>query len=85
MSWYACTAPKCESILNDSKSLHIRPSITDLGGGFQVRRLLPSEQCKSVGPFVFFDEMGPAVYEAGAGFDVRPHPHIGIATVSKKR
>lgn len=51
-------------------------------GGFHVRRLLPQAQCRSVGPFVFFDHMGPARFAAGVGVDVRPHPHIGLATVT---
>jgi redox-sensitive bicupin YhaK (pirin superfamily) len=51
-------------------------------GGFHVRRLLPQIQCRSVGPFVFFDHMGPARFPAGKGVDVRPHPHIGLATVT---
>lgn len=51
-------------------------------GGFHVRRLLPQIQCRSVGPFVFFDHMGPARFPAGMGVDVRPHPHIGLATVT---
>jgi hypothetical protein len=51
-------------------------------GGFHVRRLLPQIQCRSVGPFVFFDHMGPARFPAGRGVDVRPHPHIGLATVT---
>lgn len=51
-------------------------------GGFQVRRLLPGHPIRMVGPFIFFDHMGPAVFPAGAGVDVRPHPHIGLATVT---
>ena len=51
-------------------------------GGFLVRRLLPQLECRSVGPFVFFDHMGPARFAAGQGVDVRPHPHIGLATVT---
>jgi hypothetical protein len=51
-------------------------------GGFQVRRVLPSGRQRAVGPFVFFDEMGPAAFAPGAGLDVRPHPHIGLATVT---
>jgi len=51
-------------------------------GGFHVRRLLPQLQCRSLGPFVFFDHMGPARFAAGEGVDVRPHPHIGLATVT---
>ncbi|MBF6023659.1 pirin family protein [Lysobacter niastensis] len=60
----------------------ITPRIHDLGGGFQVRRAVPSIQARSVGPFVFVDHMGPAVFEPGRGIDVRPHPHIGLATVT---
>lgn len=54
----------------------------DLGGGFTVRRLLPALQCRSVGPFIFFDHFGPVTVEPSAEYDVRPHPHIGLATVS---
>jgi redox-sensitive bicupin YhaK (pirin superfamily) len=59
----------------------IAPRVHDLGG-FQVRRAVPSLQARSVGPFVFVDHMGPAVFEPGRGIDVRPHPHIGLATVT---
>ncbi len=51
-------------------------------GGFSVRRVLPAFQRRSVGPFVFFDEMGPAEFPPGEGINVRPHPHIGLATVT---
>lgn len=51
-------------------------------GGFEVRRALPSVRRRMVGPFVFLDQMGPAMLRAGQGLDVRPHPHIGIATVT---
>ncbi|KAB7646395.1 pirin family protein [Polymorphobacter fuscus] len=51
-------------------------------GGFSVSRVLPAPQRRSLGPFVFFDEMGPADFAAGQGIDVRPHPHIGLATVT---
>jgi redox-sensitive bicupin YhaK (pirin superfamily) len=60
----------------------IEPRSRDLGDGFFVRRALPSIQRRSIGPFVFFDQMGPADFRAGAGLDVRPHPHIGLATVT---
>jgi redox-sensitive bicupin YhaK (pirin superfamily) len=60
----------------------IVPRTRDLGEGFEVRRVLPSAQHPTVGPFVFFDQMGPTVLRAGAGLDVRPHPHIGLATVT---
>lgn len=59
----------------------INPKIRDLGG-FQVRRLLPTTALRSVGPWVFFDHMGPASFSPGPGLNVRPHPHIGIATVT---
>ncbi|MFC5570725.1 pirin family protein [Lysobacter yangpyeongensis] len=62
-------------------SLIIAPRVHDLGG-FQVRRAVPSLQARSVGPFVFVDHMGPATFDAGRGVDVRPHPHIGLATVT---
>jgi len=51
-------------------------------GGFSVRRVLPAGRLQTVGPFIFFDHMGPAVFAPGAGVDVRPHPHIGLATVT---
>jgi redox-sensitive bicupin YhaK (pirin superfamily) len=54
----------------------------DLGGGFTVRRLLPAARQRSVGPFVFFDHFGPALEQPGVNHDVRPHPHIGLATVT---
>jgi redox-sensitive bicupin YhaK (pirin superfamily) len=54
----------------------------DLGGGFMVRRLLPAAAKRSVGPFVFFDHFGPATEHPGRVHDVRPHPHIGLATVT---
>ena len=57
------------------------PRSADLGG-FVVHRALPSAQSRMVGPFIFFDHMGPAVFKAGTGVDVRPHPHIGLATVT---
>ncbi len=61
--------------------LIIEPRPTDLGD-FEVRRVLPFRNRRMVGPFVFFDHMGPAVFAPGTGIDVRPHPHIGLATVT---
>src|ERR671934_301150 len=58
------------------------PAVRDLGEGFKVRRVLPTVQRRMVGPFVFLDEMGPVTLPAGSGLDVRPHPHIGLATVT---
>ena len=60
----------------------IEGKLHDLGDGFTVRRLLPQLQARHVGPLVFFDHMGPAHFAAGKGIDVRPHPHIGLATVT---
>lgn len=54
----------------------------DLGGGFSVRRVLPAIARRMVGPFAFFDHMGPVALEPGRGMDVRPHPHINLATVT---
>jgi redox-sensitive bicupin YhaK (pirin superfamily) len=59
----------------------IVPRTADLGG-FNVHRALPSAQTRMVGPFIFFDHFGPAEFRSGQGIDVRPHPHIGLATVS---
>jgi redox-sensitive bicupin YhaK (pirin superfamily) len=60
----------------------LMPHEKDLGGGFKVRRLLPSAQRQAVGPFVFFDHFGPITAHPGDNHDVRPHPHIGLATVT---
>ncbi|HEY8567742.1 pirin family protein [Microbulbifer sp.] len=65
----------------DALELIIEPQEKDLGG-FSVRRVLPTRERKMVGPWIFFDHMGPADFPAGTGIDVRPHPHIGIATVT---
>lgn len=54
----------------------------DLGGGFIVRRLLPNAKRQAIGPFVFLDHFGPFTVEPGSNHDVRPHPHIGLATVT---
>lgn len=61
--------------------LILEPKEKDLGG-FTVRRLLPTKELRSVGPFVFFDHLGPVVFPPGKGVDVRPHPHIGLATIT---
>lgn len=63
-------------------SPHIIPRAHDLGGGFTVRRVLPSVQRQAIGPFVFFDHFGPVTAHPGDNHDVRPHPHIGLATVT---
>lgn len=68
--------PACEAI-----ELIIMPRSVDLGG-FSVRRALPHARHRMVGPFIFFDHFGPAVLRKGQGIDVRPHPHIGLATLT---
>ncbi|MCZ7860109.1 pirin family protein [Agrobacterium salinitolerans] len=59
----------------------IIPRTSDIGG-FAVRRALPTRQRRLVGPFIFFDRMGPAILKAGEALDVKPHPHIGLSTVT---
>jgi redox-sensitive bicupin YhaK (pirin superfamily) len=83
MSWL----PDRDPVLGDVKScdaleLVIVPRTRDLGDGFQVRRALPHGKRQMVGPFIFFDHFGPVQFMAGNGMDVRPHPHIGLATVT---
>ena len=58
------------------------PRTRDLGDGFEVRRVLPAAKMRAIGPYVFFDQMGPVALAPGKGLDVRPHPHIGLATVT---
>jgi len=60
----------------------LKPHAKDLGGGLMIRRLLPAASRQAIGPFVFFDHFGPIVRQPGDNFDVRPHPHIGLATVT---
>ena len=82
MSWFPDKDPELGDKLScDAIELVIVPRSADLGG-FSVRRALPSTRRRMVGPFIFFDHMGPAIFRAGAGVDVRPHPHIGLATVT---
>jgi len=82
MSWHSTEDPESKMPpACDALATIIVPRPRDLGG-FEVRRLLPSAERRSVGPFLFFDQMGPAEFAPGAGIDVRPHPHIGLATVT---
>ena len=67
--------------MSDAVELLIEPRVRDLGG-FNVRRLLPFATRRNIGPFVFFDHLGPADMPPGKGIDVRSHPHIGLATVT---
>lgn len=80
MSTQPCFEPVCTETRGRVEVV-ITPRPRDLGG-FSVRRVLPAPDRHMVGPFIFFDEMGPAVFPAGEGIDVRPHPHIGIATIT---
>ena len=67
-----------------SVALQLTGHNKDLGGGFVVRRLLPSGARQSVGPFLFFDHFGPVTEEPGLNRDVRPHPHIGDVSENGK-
>jgi redox-sensitive bicupin YhaK (pirin superfamily) len=83
MSWQ----PSNDPVLGDPQScdaleLVIVPRTRDLGDGFAVRRALPHGKRQMVGPFIFFDHFGPVQFVSGHGMDVRPHPHIGLATVT---
>ena len=82
MSWREGYDPIAGDIRScDALELVVVPRVRDLGG-FSVRRALPHGRRQMVGPFIFFDQMGPAQFIAGQGMDVRPHPHIGLATVT---
>ncbi|MCZ0962667.1 pirin family protein [Paracoccus benzoatiresistens] len=81
MSWNPTQNPDCPLDRLDSIETLIIPRARDLGG-FEVRRALPAPKRQMVGPFIFFDQMGPAEFLTGGGIDVRPHPHIGLATVT---
>jgi redox-sensitive bicupin YhaK (pirin superfamily) len=74
---------KMDELMPDSAlEVVVVPRSQDLGDNFEVRRALPSRQKRMVGPFVFLDQMGPHTFTSGRGLDVRPHPHIGLATVT---
>jgi len=82
MSWQPDQDPICGNAAScDQIEQVIVPRARDLGG-FEVRRALPAAARQMVGPFIFFDQMGPVEFIAGKGIDVRPHPHIGLATVT---
>jgi hypothetical protein len=83
MSWQPAKEPEAAAAAStDPVEIAIFPRTRDLGDGFEVRRVLPFASRRMVGPFVFFDAMGPTLFERGQGLDVRPHPHIGLATVT---
>ncbi|WP_146585543.1 pirin family protein [Puniceibacterium confluentis] len=82
MSWNPALDPHCPTGDEvDAIETVIVPRARDLGG-FEVRRALPAPKRQMVGPFIFFDQMGPAEFLPTRGLDVRPHPHIGLATIS---
>ncbi|WP_126976708.1 pirin family protein [Frigidibacter oleivorans] len=83
MSWNPALDPHCPTgdAAIDSIETLIIPRARDIGG-FEVRRALPAPKRQMVGPFIFFDQMGPAEFVTGQGIDVRPHPHVGLATVT---
>lgn len=82
MSWNPALEPHCPDATNpDAIETVIIPRARDLGG-FEVRRALPAPKRQMVGPFIFFDQAGPAEFLTGKGIDVRPHPHIGLATLT---
>ncbi|WP_375275283.1 pirin family protein [Methylorubrum thiocyanatum] len=82
MSWNPALEPGCPNAVGiDAIETLIVPRAHDLGG-FEVRRALPAPKRQMVGPFIFFDQAGPAEFITGKGVDVRPHPHIGLATVT---
>lgn len=82
MSFFPGNDPQMgDAFASDQIELMVIPNAKDIGG-FQVRRALPTARRRLVGPFIFFDRMGPAVLRAGQALDVRPHPHIGLSTVT---
>lgn len=82
MSWNPALDPGCpDDIGVDAIETLIVPRARDLGG-FEVKRALPAPKRQMVGPFIFFDQAGPAEFLTGQGIDVRPHPHIGLGTVT---
>jgi redox-sensitive bicupin YhaK (pirin superfamily) len=80
MSWQPAEEPECPPPPGEVE-LVLLPRAHDVGG-FEVRRALPAKERQMVGPFIFFDQMGPGEFLAGRGLDVRPHPHIGLSTVT---
>jgi redox-sensitive bicupin YhaK (pirin superfamily) len=83
MSFFPGKDPQAGDVYACAAIAHVVvPRTVDLGDGFSVRRALPSARSRMVGPFIFFDHFGPTEFRASNGLDVRPHPHIGLATVT---
>lgn len=81
MSWSPCPQAKPNPDCPDAVDIAIVPRTGDIGN-FEVRRALPFKDRRMVGPFIFWDQMGPGEFLAGQGVDVRPHPHTGLSTVT---
>ncbi|BAV51691.1 pirin [Mesorhizobium loti] len=82
MSFFPGKDPEAgDAFASDQIELMVIPNAKDIGG-FEVRRALPTAKRRLVGPFIFFDRMGPAILRGGQAMDVRPHPHIGLSTVT---
>ncbi len=81
MSWLPSSDPSCTTDCPDAVEMVIIPRASDIGG-FEVRRALPFRSRRMVGPFIFWDQMGPGEFLSGRGLDVRPHPHIGLSTIT---
>ena len=79
MSWL----PTSKKELEDNQYIDavVLPRTSDIGN-FEVHRALPSKERQMVGPFIFWDQMGPGEFLSGSGLDVRPHPHIGLSTIT---
>jgi len=81
MSWLPTAEPDADLNCPAAVEMVIIPRTSDIGG-FEVRRALPFRDRRTVGPFIFWDQMGPGEFLTGHGLDVRPHPHIGLSTVT---
>lgn len=82
MSWQLAELPDCtEQGLCEPVALVLKPRAKDIGA-FEVKRALPAREQQMIGPFIFFDQMGPVQFEGDKAMDVRPHPHIGISTIT---
>jgi redox-sensitive bicupin YhaK (pirin superfamily) len=81
MSWMPGSDPEMDLECPDNVEMVIIPRTGDIGN-FEVRRALPFKEKRKVGPFIFWDQMGLGEFLTGQGVDVRPHPHIGLSTVT---